>query len=103
MSASTRLQVRVAPGASRPGIVSRHGAAWKLRVVAAPEAGKANDEVVRLLAETLGLPARDIEIVAGHSSRDKLVELAGIERGEIDFAEIERRLTRAATPTKSTV
>lgn len=102
MSASTRLQVRVAPGASRPGIVGRHGAAWKLRVAAAPEAGKANDAVVRLLAETLALPARDIEIVAGHASRDKLVELAGIERGEIDFAEIERRLTRATAPTKST-
>ena len=102
MSASTRLQVRVAPGASRPGIVGRHGAAWKLRVAAAPEAGKANDAVVRLLAETLALPARDIEIVSGHSSRDKLVELAGIERGEIDFAEIERRLTRATAPTRST-
>lgn len=102
MSASTRLQVRVAPGASRPGIVGRHGAAWKLRVAAAPEAGKANDAVVRLLAETLALPVCDIEIVAGHTSRDKLVELAGVERGEIDFAEIERRLTRATDPTKST-
>lgn len=101
MSASTRLQVRVAPGASRPGIVGRHGAAWKVRVAAAPEAGKANDAVVRLLAETLALPARDIEIVSGHASRDKLVALAGIERGEIDFAEIERRLTRATTPTTS--
>jgi uncharacterized protein YggU (UPF0235/DUF167 family) len=55
---------------------------------------------VRLLAETLGLPARDIEIVSGHASRDKLVELAGIERGEIDFAEIERRLGHATSPSK---
>jgi uncharacterized protein len=98
VSTSTRLHVRVAPGASRPGIVGRHGAAWKLRVVAAAEAGKANDAVVRLLADTLALPARDLEIVSGHSSRDKIVEVAGIGRGEIDFAEIERRLTRASRP-----
>jgi uncharacterized protein len=96
VSASIRLHVRVAPGAARPGIVGRYGTAWKVRVAAAPEAGKANDAVVRLLAATLALPARDIEIVSGHASRDKVVELAGIDRGEIDIAEIERRLTSAS-------
>ena len=100
MSALSRLQLRVAPGASRPGIVGRHGTAWKVRVAAAPEAGKANDAVVRLLADTLALPVRDIEIVSGHSSRDKIVELAGIDRGEIDIAEIERRLAEASSPGK---
>jgi uncharacterized protein (TIGR00251 family) len=102
VSASTRLRLRVAPGASRPGIVGRHGTAWKVRVVAAPEAGKANDAVVRLLADILKLPVRDIEIVSGHSSRDKVVELAGIDRGEIDLAEIERRLADASGPGKDT-
>jgi len=96
MSASTRLRLRVAPGASRPGIVGRHGTAWKVRVTAAPEAGKANDAVVRLLADILGLPARDIEIISGHSSRNKIVELGSIARGEIDLVEIERRLTEAS-------
>jgi uncharacterized protein (TIGR00251 family) len=95
VSASTRLQLRVAPGASRPGIVGRHGTAWKVRVAAAPEGGKANDAVVRLLAETLALSARDIEIVSGHSSRDKTVELSGI-----DHSETERRLVEASGPAK---
>jgi uncharacterized protein len=102
VSASTRLKLRVAPGASRPGIVGRHGTAWKVRVAAAPEAGKANDAVVRLLADILELPVRDIEIVSGHSSRDKVVELAGIDRGEIDLAEIERRLAVASGSGKDT-
>ena len=39
---ATRLAVRVAPGAARAGVVGRHGDAWKLRVSAAPERGKAN-------------------------------------------------------------
>ncbi|MDP9284121.1 MAG: DUF167 domain-containing protein [Actinomycetota bacterium] len=102
VSASTRLQLRVAPGASRPGVVGRHGTAWKVRVAAAPEAGKANDAVVSLLAHTLALPARNIKIVSGHSSRDKIVELVGIEAGEISIAEIERRLARASDPGKDT-
>jgi uncharacterized protein YggU (UPF0235/DUF167 family) len=65
-------------------------------VSAPPEAGKANAAVLRLLADTLALPLQDLSIVSGQSSRDKVVELAGIERGEIDFAEVERRLAQAS-------
>jgi uncharacterized protein len=100
VSDSTRLQLRVAPGAVRPGIVGRHGAAWKVRVAAAPEAGKANDAVVRLLADALVLPAREIEIVSGHASRDKIVELAGPDSSRIGVAEIERRLEAASSSRK---
>ena len=87
---SSRLQLRVSPGASVPGIVGRYGAAWKVRVTQAPEDGKANAAVVRLLADTLALRANDVEIVSGHTSRDKTVALTGIDRDEI-----ERRLTKA--------
>lgn len=102
MSASTRLKLRVAPGAAHPGIVGRYGEAWKVRVAAAPEAGKANDAVVRLLADLLAIPIRDIEIVSGHTSRDKVVELAGSDRGELDLVEIERRLAEASGPGRDT-
>jgi hypothetical protein len=81
----------VAPGAShRPGVVGRHGEAWKVRVAAPPERGKANDAVLELLAETLALPRSSLAIVSGESSRDKVVELAGVEPDEI-----ERRLAAA--------
>jgi uncharacterized protein (TIGR00251 family) len=90
VKASTRLQLRVSPGASRAEVVGRHGGAWKVRVAAAAEAGRANDAVVRLLAETLELPRRDVAIVAGHTGRDKIVSLAGI-----GLEEIERRLASA--------
>ena len=52
-----RLRLRVVPGARRSQVVGRLGESWKLRVHAAPERGRANDEVVALLAETLGLRA----------------------------------------------
>ena len=84
---STRLRLRVSPGARSNAIVGKHGDGWKVRVTAAPEDGKANEAVLRLLAERLELPGKSVELVSGLSSRDKIVELTGI-----DPAEAERRL-----------
>ncbi|HKG10328.1 MAG TPA: DUF167 domain-containing protein [Gaiellaceae bacterium] len=81
---TTRLALRVSPGARSSAVVGRHGAAWKIRVSAPPEDGRANAAVVRLLADALGVPARTISVVSGHGARDKLVELAGIAPDEID-------------------
>jgi uncharacterized protein (TIGR00251 family) len=88
---STRLRLRVSPGASRAGVVGRHGEAWKVRVAAAPEGGRANEAVIRLLADTLSVPRDAVKLVSGHGGRDKVVELAGLGP-----AQIERRLTYAA-------
>ncbi len=71
-------------------MVGRHGAGWKLRVAAAPERGQANAELLALLAAALELPIGDVELVAGASGRDKVVEIRGIA---VD--EAERRLERA--------
>ena len=71
-------------------IVGRHGDAWRVRVTAAPERGRANDEVLDLLAETLGLRRPQLRLVSGAASRDKLVELDGL-----DSSEAEERLARA--------
>jgi uncharacterized protein (TIGR00251 family) len=60
-------------------------------VQAPPEDGRANEAVLRLLAETLGLPRRDVELVSGRSGRDKVVALTGIAADETD-----RRLATAA-------
>jgi len=83
-----RISVTVSPGAARSELVGRHGEGWKARVAAPPERGRANEELVRLLASTLDLPARRIRVVAGASAPRKIVEVEGIAD-----AEIERRLT----------
>ena len=88
---TTRLRLRVSPGAGRTALVGRHGDAWKVRVTEAPERGRANEAVLRLLAETLALPRNALTLVSGHGARDKIVELAGLEPREID-----RRLSSAA-------
>ena len=88
---STRLRLRVSPGARNARVVGRHGQSWKVRVAAPPEGGRANEAVVRLLAETLSLPRGAVTLVSGHGARDKVVRLDGL-----DQTQIERRLQSAA-------
>jgi uncharacterized protein (TIGR00251 family) len=90
-SATTRLKLRVSPRARRPGIAGRYGDAWKVRVAEPPEHGRANEAVLRLLADTLGVPRARLALVSGHASREKVVVLEGLEP-----AQTERRLAAAA-------
>lgn len=78
------------PGARYAGIVGRHGDAWKVRVAPPAEGGRANAAVVRLLADTLGVPPASVELVSGHGGREKIVELTGVGPDET-----ERRLAAA--------
>ena len=83
----TRLRLRVSPGAKRNELAGAHGDGWRVRVTAAPERGRANEAVVALLAEHLGVPRASLSVVSGQTSRDKVVELRGLGRDEA-----ERRL-----------
>jgi len=94
-TASTRLRLRVSPGAGRAQIVGRHGDAWKVRVTAAPEQGRANEAVLRLIADALVLPRDAVVLVSGHGGRDKIVELTGLGP-----ALVERRLASASAPDR---
>jgi uncharacterized protein len=87
---STRLRVRVSPGAGRTALVGRRGDVWKVRVTDAPERGRANEALLRLLAESLALPRTSLTLVSGHGGREKIVALAGVGP-----ALIERRLASA--------
>jgi uncharacterized protein len=85
---AVRLRVRVVPGARRAGVVGRHGDAWKVRVTAAPERGRANEAVASLLAARLGMSSRDVSVVSGATARDKVVELRGVS-----IEDVEHRLS----------
>jgi uncharacterized protein (TIGR00251 family) len=84
-----RIVVTVSPGASRTELVGRHGEGWKVRVAAAPARGRANEALLDLFAEELGLPRSRLEPVSGRTVRRKVVEVAGL-----DPDEIARRLDR---------
>lgn len=82
-----RLLLRVSPGARRDEIVGRHGDAWKVRVAAPADRGRANEALLALLARALGLPPGQVRLVAGATSRDKVIEAEGIT-----IEDAERRL-----------
>jgi len=86
MTGPVRIMLRVSPGSSRTAVIGRYLDGWKVSVAAAPEGGKANVEVVRLLAEVLAIPKRRITIVAGRSARTKIVEVDGLTLAAVHAA-----------------
>jgi uncharacterized protein len=86
--AVARIEITVSPGAVRSELVGRHGPGWRARVAAPPDRGRANAELVALLAGALNLTKTQVRVVAGHGSRRKIVEV------DLDAAEVDRRLGR---------
>jgi uncharacterized protein (TIGR00251 family) len=84
---SITFRVRVQPRASRTEIAGEHAGALKLRVAAPPVDGKANEECQRFLARLLGVSASSIEIVAGQSSKDKIIRAhnVALDRARLCF------------------
>ena len=86
-----RLAVRLQPGARKAGLggpvtLADSGVALSARVTAAPEGGKANAALIALLAKTWRLPKGSFEIMAGRSTRNKALLIAG------DTARLEAKL-----------
>ena len=72
---SQRISLRVSPGGSRTQWMGRMAdGRLKVRVGAPPEGGRANRELVRFVAESLGVPQRAVRVVAGLAARDKVLE-----------------------------
>lgn len=86
---SCTLELKVIPNAPRNEVVGWLGAALKVKVHAPALEGRANDELLDFLAETLGLPRRDLALLRGDKSRQKLVRITGL-----DEAGLRARLER---------
>ncbi len=78
-----RFGVKVQPRSSRNQIVGEQAGDIKIKIMAPPVEGAANQALQRFLAETLKLPKRDVRIVQGESSRHKVIEIRGIEADEL--------------------
>ena len=78
------LDVRVIPRAARSQIAGRRGDALLIRLNAPPVDGAANAALIELIAQALGIPKRNIEIVAGHRSHTKRVRIAGVTSAEVE-------------------
>lgn len=75
---AVRFSVRLQPRSSKNEIGGAQNGSLRVWVTAPPVEGSANDALVRLLAEYLGVPRRDVTIIAGAASRNKTVEVSGV-------------------------
>ena len=77
------LPVRVTPGASRDALLGWQGDVLRLSVAAPAQRGKANEAALRLLAAALGVPRERLRIVRGHTSRQKVIAIQGLDEAEV--------------------
>ena len=73
------IAVHAQPRASRSRLTGEHDGRLKVQLAAPPVEGEANDALLVLLARVLGVPRRQLELVAGQSGRRKLVRVEGLD------------------------
>lgn len=90
-----RVEVRARPGSRQDRIAWDDGRrGWVVACRDPPTEGRANDAIVQLLADRLGVPRRSVRIVIGGRTRHKTVEVDGVSDEEIAV-----RLRRASSPS----
>ncbi len=72
------LHCHVQPGASRDAIAGLHGGRLKIQVATPPVDGRANQQLVRFLATTLGVASNRVTLVRGRGSRRKTLHIADL-------------------------
>ena len=73
------IKVRVIPRAAKSGVAGVRDDALLVRLNAPPVEGAANDELVRVLSDLLGVSKRAVAIVGGARARSKIVRVTGID------------------------
>lgn len=71
----SKITFQCVPNASVSQIIGKQGACWKIRLSATPIEGKANDELIAVLAEVLRIPKSSITIRSGHSAKIKILDI----------------------------
>ncbi len=85
-----RFRVKAHAGARREGLAGEQAGAVKVEVNAAPERGKANEAILRLLAKALGVKPGALSLAKGDTSPRKTIGVTGLAA-----AEVKRRLEQA--------
>jgi uncharacterized protein (TIGR00251 family) len=92
------LRVKVVAGSSSSEVVGWLGDVLKIRVTPRPEKGRANEALVSLLAEVLGIPKKDVNISSGASSLQKVIKI-----NNLSDSELRSRLARLDAGQRPTV
>jgi uncharacterized protein (TIGR00251 family) len=82
-ASAVRITVHAKPRAKASRIASATGLTASVLVAAPPVEGAANEELVSVLASALGVRKRDVRLVGGASSKNKVFEVTGVGEAEV--------------------
>jgi len=71
------LTLHIQPGAKRTEVAGLHGEALKIRLAAPPIEGRANEALLKFIAESFDVPLRQVELKQGGQSRHKVLAVTG--------------------------
>lgn len=77
------LTLHIQPGAKKSEFAGLHGDALKIRLAAPPVDGKANEALLRFIADALSLPKSAVTLKSGQTSRRKVLEIQGATQDAI--------------------
>jgi len=80
---SATLSVRIQPRSSKNGVTRMEDGSLKIRLTAPPVDGAANEALVKFLSEALSISKSQVEIVTGHTSREKRVKISGMSEADV--------------------
>ncbi|MEO3783502.1 DUF167 domain-containing protein [Actinocorallia sp. B10E7] len=72
-----KVAIRVGPGASRTKVGGTHGDALVVKVTARAVEGQATEAALEAVAKALGIRRRDVRLLSGATSREKVIEVDG--------------------------
>ena len=75
---SITFAVRVQPRASRSEVAGELDGTLKVRLAAPPVDGEANEELIRFLAKLFDVSRRQVSILSGLTSKNKLIRIEGL-------------------------
>ncbi len=76
------IKIRVEPRSSRAGITGAYGNGLKVKLTSPPVEGKANKELIEILAKEFKITKKNVEIISGKTSKNKVVRLHGVDKIE---------------------
>ncbi len=76
--------IKLIPRAKRDEIVGIENDALKIRIHAPPVEGRANEALIKFLAQTLNVPRTNVELVRGETSRHKVVRVRGVSAAQLN-------------------
>ena len=82
-SEGLRVRVKVNPRSGKNQLLDLRSDTIRVKLTAPPVEDKANQALIEFIARALGVPKGDVEIVSGKKSRQKTIQIRGLELGQL--------------------